>query len=144
MKSYNCLLLLPQITVIASFRCTGNKSNFYEIYQKKKKTGQSRQFKICCRIKGQINPPELQSLQATKPFLKGSKESFLTSSTTKHLVDKSAEISNRHSFPEPSSQMSEEPVFLSYLVEFFLGFFLLLCQYSQLHLQPLLLLLCFL
>lgn len=31
------MLLLSQITVVASFRCTGNKSNFYEIYQKKKK-----------------------------------------------------------------------------------------------------------
>lgn len=102
-EKLQCLLLLPQITVVASFRCTGNKSNFYEVYQKQK--NRPKQFKICCRSKGQINPSELQSLQATKPFLKGSKQSFLTSSTTKHLVDKSTEISNRHSFPEPSSQM---------------------------------------
>ena len=89
-EELQCLLVLPPITVVASFKCMDNNYYISRAYNKKnnrKGTNADKWIKIICRNEGQFNPSELQSLQAINPFPKASEQSLLTSSTTKHLVD---------------------------------------------------------
>lgn len=87
-EELQCLLVLPPITVTASLRCLDNNSYIPGAYKKNRKgTNADKWIKIICRNEGKCNSEGLKSLQAINPFPKASKQSLLTSSTTKHLVD---------------------------------------------------------